>query len=81
MTQPETMQLRGLIGDVSVLVQFDKCASHNFIAQELVQKLRLKVPPTTRYGVQLGGGFHKQSQRYCKDLKLNLANYELSANF
>jgi len=33
--QPEPMQLRGLTRDVSVLVMFDRCASHNSLLKGL----------------------------------------------
>lgn len=53
-TQPQAMKLEGLIQGKRELILIDRGASHNFISQELVQQLGLKVTPTQTYGVRLG---------------------------
>ena len=42
-TQPQTMKLEGLIQGKRVLILIDSGVCHNFISQELVQQLGLKV--------------------------------------
>lgn len=41
LTQPETMQLQGMVQDRKVMILIDSEASHNFISSQLIQILGL----------------------------------------
>ena len=51
---PQSLKIRGRIGDREVVVLIDSRASHNFIAAALVKELGLPLAPTKDFGLVLG---------------------------
>lgn len=56
-TLNNTLKLRGKINGVEVIMMVDSGASHNFISQDLVQKLELPVNEMKAFGEMVGNGF------------------------
>ncbi|KAA0037057.1 Ty3/gypsy retrotransposon protein [Cucumis melo var. makuwa] len=54
LTNPGTMKVKGRVGEEEVVILIDCGATHNFIAEKLVTKLRLTLQETPNYGVILG---------------------------
>ena len=75
------MKLEGLIQGKRVLILIDSGASHNFISQELVQQLGLKVTPTQTYGVRLGDGNKKNAQGCCEQMEVQLGQMTITEKF
>ena len=75
------MKLEGLIQGKRVLILIDSGASHNFISQELVQQLGLKVTPTQTYGVRLGDGNKKNAQGCCEQMEVQLGQMTMTEKF
>jgi len=75
------MKLQGFVGTKPVLILIDGGASHNFIAEGLVQKLGLRVGHTPSYGVRLGDGYKRVSQGCCKDLRIQIAEHTTTGDF
>ncbi|XP_052202680.1 uncharacterized protein LOC127808263 [Diospyros lotus] len=81
LTTPQTMKLQGDIEGQPVVVLIDGGATHNFIAAELVQRLRLPRIETTECGVIMGTGMAVQGADICKGVKLHLQNLQIVENF
>ena len=80
-TQPQTMKLEGLIQGKRVLILIDSGACHNFISQELVQQLGLKVTPTQTDGVRLGDGNRKNAQGCCEQMEVQPGQMTITKKF
>lgn len=56
LTNPKTIKMEGEIQGTPVVVMIDPGATHNFISDETVKKLGIRVTPTKEFGVSLGTG-------------------------
>ncbi|XP_031268741.1 uncharacterized protein LOC116127234 [Pistacia vera] len=56
LTSDHTLKVKGQIGNTEVVVLVDSGASHNFISQDLVERLGLTVEKGKRFGVMVGNG-------------------------
>lgn len=56
LSNPKTMKVRGLIGNMEVVVLVDPGATHNFLSTRVVQKGGLTVTAAGSFGVALGNG-------------------------
>lgn len=56
LTTLRTINLKGTIEDQEVIILMDCIATHNFIAQRVVDDLKLPITNTTHYGVIMGSG-------------------------
>jgi len=61
-----------------VLILIDISASHDFISQELVQQLGLKVTPTQTYGLRLSDGNKKNAQGCCEQMEIQLGQMTIT---
>ncbi|KAF2313837.1 hypothetical protein GH714_018224 [Hevea brasiliensis] len=78
--RPRTMKFQGWIANQPVVVLVDSGASHNFISNQLVQRLQLPVSATPSFNVKLGDGCKVSSTGLCKQLELQLLDYTVNTD-
>lgn len=71
----------GMIGDQEVISLIDRRATHNFIAQRIVNALELPVIETAQYEVIMGSGAAVKGKGVCKAMTLNVAEVTIIENF
>lgn len=76
-TSPHTMKLRSNIGGFDIVVLIDSGATHNFISQELVERLGLFVSKTGYVGVMMGNGNFERSHGMCKKVILSFPELQV----
>lgn len=59
----------------------DPGATHNFVSTALVEKLRLPVSPTRRFGVTLGTGASLQGHGECRGLLVHIQGIDVLVDF
>ncbi|XP_063950432.1 uncharacterized protein LOC135152943 [Daucus carota subsp. sativus] len=72
LSNPKTMKVKGLIGDMMVVVMIDPGATHNFISKNAVKTGGVVVTPSGSFGVSLGNGEAIKGDGVCKDVRLQL---------
>ncbi|KAF2323963.1 hypothetical protein GH714_004892 [Hevea brasiliensis] len=77
----ETMKLPGTIKGSPVTVMIDSGAGHNFIPGKVVSQLNLIVDVTLVFGVLLGDGHRTKSEGVYHDVKIDLGQIEVIADF
>ncbi|GKD35000.1 putative mitochondrial protein, partial [Tanacetum coccineum] len=80
-TLPRTMKLRGNIHGVDVVVLVDYGATHNFIAQRLLDQLGLEVTGSEIVGVILGNGKVEKSQGIYKGVLVTFPEMRIIEDF
>lgn len=65
-TKPQTMMLQRIIHEVLVLILVDSGATHNFIDQKSVFRMRWEVDNNRRMKIRLGDGFQTSIKGLCK---------------
>lgn len=75
LSSPKTMKIRGLIGELVVVVMVDPGASHNFISETAVKEGRIPVTKSGSFGVSLGNGEAIKGEGICKNVRLQLDGY------
>ena len=78
MSSPRTLKLRGQIRDEEVVVLVDSGASHNFISEALMRKLKLEAKDTVRYGVLVAGGVRVKGRGVVEGVTLQNCAVETS---
>ena len=68
----KSLRLWGLVRDSKVRVLIDIGASHSFISQSLVEKLKLLVKATRTFWVKVGSGHKFNSQGTCDEVDVQL---------
>ena len=81
MAEPHTLKIRGHIAGLPVLALIDSGASHNFISEDIVQRLKMKGDEEQTFWVRLGDGRRRKTAGICKAIALNLEGVELAADF
>lgn len=66
--KPQSIQLKGAVNGVPVVILVDSGATHNFIDKRLVQKMSWAVDNSTSMCIKLGDGTKAQSIGVCPDL-------------
>lgn len=72
---------KGSIGNQPVVVLIDYGNTHNFIAQRLVDDLKLPITVTKNYGVILGSGRAVKGKGICKAVAIKVADITIVENF
>ncbi|XP_019429957.1 PREDICTED: uncharacterized protein LOC109337432 [Lupinus angustifolius] len=81
LTSTKSWKMRGTLRNTPVVIMIDCGASHNFIAGDLVDRLKLKVEMTKTYVVEVGDGHQVRCQGKCTQLRLNLEDLEVVQDF
>ncbi|KAL1213452.1 RNA-directed DNA polymerase-like protein [Cardamine amara subsp. amara] len=81
LSSPKTMKIKGTIQGEPVIMLIDSGASHNFISQQVVNKLGLKIDKTKGYGVIMGSGMAVRGEGICRQAKLEMQGYTVSTSF
>ncbi|KAA0063300.1 Ty3/gypsy retrotransposon protein [Cucumis melo var. makuwa] len=81
LTNPRTMKVKGKLGKEEVVVLIDCGATHNFIAEKLVEKLQLPMKETPNYGVILGSGTSIKGKGVCDKVELWLGDCKVTDSF
>lgn len=71
-SNPKTMKLKGIIGELEVVVMIDPGATHNFISKEMVNAAGIVLSNDGAFGVSLGNGESIRGEGVCRGLKLQL---------
>lgn len=69
-----TMTLASKVGEIPLMVLIDSGVSHNFILQEVVSGLGLRVDTTNQMGVRLGDGHRIKTQGRCSNIQVQLGD-------
>ncbi|XP_063935341.1 transposon Tf2-1 polyprotein isoform X1 [Daucus carota subsp. sativus] len=72
LSNPQTMKLKGVIGDYEVIVLIDPGATHNFVSLEVVRAAGLKVDKAGSFAVSLGNGDAVKGEGMCRNVPLKL---------
>lgn len=72
LSNPKTMKVRGLIGDLNVIVMIDPGATHNFISLSTVAAAHLPIVEAGSFGVSLGNGDAIRGEGVCKGVRVQL---------
>ncbi|KAF1879588.1 hypothetical protein Lal_00033245 [Lupinus albus] len=80
-TTTKSWKVEGLLKGVSVVILIDCGVSHNFIATELVEKLKLEVLDTPPYWVEVGDGHEVRCKGKCAQLKFQMQQLEEAQDF
>lgn len=78
---PKTLKLRGQVNGQEVVLMIDPGATHNFVSTALMEKLRLPVSPTRRFGVTLGTGASLQGHGECRGLLVHIQGIDVLVDF
>ena len=76
----KSLRLWGRVQDTKVRVLIDTGASHSFISQSLVEKLKLPVKTTTAFWVKVGSGHKFKSQGTCDTVEVQLPGLVVRQN-
>ncbi|XP_019416449.1 PREDICTED: uncharacterized protein LOC109327750 [Lupinus angustifolius] len=80
-TTTRSWKVEGMLNRRKVVVLIDCGASHNFIAHEVVQELRLSVQNTPSYVVEVGDGRKVKCRGKCAHLSFQIQNLEVTQDF
>jgi len=72
---PKTLQLLGLASGHHVVVLVDGGNTHNFIQEDLVQRIGLPTQDTTPLRVLVGNGQHLACSRWCPRVNLTIQDF------
>lgn len=76
--KPQSIQLKGAVNGVPVVILVDSGATHNFIDKRLVQKMSWAVDNSTSMCIKLGDGTKAQSIGVCPDLGVEVGEVQLA---
>ena len=74
LSSPKTIKIKDEIRCHEVVVLVDEGATHNFISEEVVKELKIRVETLDAYGVILETRSVVQATRMCKDVNLTIVN-------
>ncbi|KAJ9562283.1 hypothetical protein OSB04_007443 [Centaurea solstitialis] len=80
-TNPKTMKMEGLVGDLRVVILIDSGATHNFISTEIVERKKIKVEKTKEYMIKLGLGERVKGNGLCKQVEVNVQGLIVMEDF
>ncbi|GJS75037.1 putative mitochondrial protein [Tanacetum coccineum] len=80
-TSNHTMKLRGIIGDIVVVVLIDSGATHNFMSTRVVKQLGIMVMDSSQLTLTLGNGQVAHSEGICKGVVISLPGMQLIEDF
>ncbi|OIV89425.1 hypothetical protein TanjilG_21900 [Lupinus angustifolius] len=80
-TTTPSWKVEGMLKGRKVVVLIDCGASHNFIAHEVVQELRLSVQNTPSYMVEVGDGRKVKCRGKCTHLSFQVQNMGVTQDF
>ncbi|KAL0823918.1 hypothetical protein Bca101_047595 [Brassica carinata] len=78
---PTTTKLRGIIGNLEVVVMIDSGATHNFVAPRVVHTAKLSVTPNRNLQVLLGTGVAVEALGVCKEVAFSLQDKFFKSDF
>lgn len=80
-TSRRSLKVWGTIGTEKVVVLVDCGATHNFIAQDLVERLQLTVQETPTYVVEVGDGHKVKCRGMCNGVKVQIQGIDVHQNY
>lgn len=81
LSNPGTIKLRGTIEGTKVVILIDCGATHNFIAQKVVEEQNLPMLGTANYVVIMGTGTAVKSKGVCKAVVLKIGELTIVESF
>ncbi|GAU48703.1 hypothetical protein TSUD_303160 [Trifolium subterraneum] len=76
-SKPQVIKLRGAIHEVPVIILIDSGASHNFISQQLVQKMSWKTIEEPAMSIKLGDGSCAKTKGVCEGLEIEMEELKI----
>jgi len=80
-TNPKTMKMEGMIGDLRVVILIDSGATHNFISTEIVERKKIRVAKTKEYLIKLGLGEKVNGMGVCQQVEVNVQGVLVREDF
>nr|UBX54614.1 transposon Tf2-1 polyprotein [Lupinus angustifolius] len=81
LTSTKSWKIKGLLKDRTVIILIDCGASHNFIAPDLVNNMKLEVLDTPSYAVEVGDGHKVRCMGKCPNLLIKLQQMEVIQDY
>ena len=75
--KPQSIKLKGTIHEVPVVILIDSGATHNFISQQLAQKMNLVTTNTSPLNIRLGDGSLSRTMGVCENLEVDLEGLQI----
>jgi hypothetical protein len=75
--KPQSIQLKGVIQEVPIVILVDSGATHNFIDKRLVQKMGWPADNTKSMCIRLGDGSRVQSGGVCNNLSIDIEGVQV----
>lgn len=76
-----TMKVRGSIEGKGIIFLIDSGATHNFVAEELCNKLNLPTEDIAEYSVIVGDGYSVRKKQRCKDVPFQIQGLRAALTF
>lgn len=81
LTSPKTFKLEGTINEQKVVVMIDRGATHNFLSKEVIERVGVKISPSTTFSVLLGTWEEVQGKGIYLRVVLELQGVNIIENF
>jgi hypothetical protein len=78
--KPQSIQLKGTVQGVPVLILVDSGATHNFVDKKLVKKMNWAVADTPPMCIKLGDGSRVQAKRACQGMEIEIGGVQIEIN-
>jgi hypothetical protein len=75
--KPQSIQLKGILQGVPIVILVDSGATHNFIDKRLVQKMGWAADNTKSMCIRLGDGSRVQSGGVCNSLNIDIEGVQV----
>lgn len=76
-----TMKLQGKINHRKVLILVDSGATHNFVAESVVEKHKLTIEMAPTFGVQIGNKYTILCNTICWNLQIQLSGFTITQDY
>jgi hypothetical protein len=76
-SKPQSIQLKGILQEVPIVILVDSGATHNFIDKRLVQKMGWPADNSKSMWIRLGDGSRVQSGGVCSNLSIDIEGVQV----
>ncbi|OIT28980.1 hypothetical protein A4A49_56216, partial [Nicotiana attenuata] len=76
-----TMKLQGSINQRQILILADSGSTHNFVAEPVVEELKIIIDIVPTFGVQIGNGDIIRCNKVCKNVTVQLPGLTITQDY